>query len=46
MMELTPWLPVFNETRYTMKPDRRGGESALFVDPMASLVNCNFVLVT
>ena len=45
-MDPASWLPVINEKRYTMTSDRRGGEDAFFVDPVATLVNYNSVLVT
>lgn len=35
VMEQAPWVPVFNEERYTMKSERMGGEDALYVDPVS-----------
>jgi ABC-type transport system substrate-binding protein len=34
-----PWVPVFNEQRFTMKSDRLGGPDAIFVDPVHIPVN-------
>ncbi|MGV8952084.1 MAG: ABC transporter substrate-binding protein, partial [Cypionkella sp.] len=44
-MEQAPWVPVFNEERYTMKSDRMGGEDALYVDPVSIPVNYDYVWV-
>ena len=45
VMEQAPWVPVFNEERYTMKSARMGGEDALFVDPVSIPVNYDYVFV-
>ncbi|MCE6959836.1 ABC transporter substrate-binding protein [Cereibacter sphaeroides] len=45
-MEQAPWVPVFNEQRYTMKSARMGGEDALYVDPVSIPVNYDYVYVT
>lgn len=45
VMEQAPWVPVFNEERYTMKSDRMGGEDALYVDPVSIPVNYDYVFV-
>jgi ABC-type transport system substrate-binding protein len=45
IMEQAPWVPVFNEERYTMKSDRMGGEDALYVDPVSIPVNYDYVFV-
>ncbi len=45
VMELAPWVPVFNEERYTMKSERMGGEDALYVDPVSIPVNYDYVFV-
>ncbi|MBI2123099.1 MAG: ABC transporter substrate-binding protein [Armatimonadetes bacterium] len=34
VMNDAPWIPVFNEKRYTMHSARIGGPAALFVDPI------------
>ena len=46
VMEQAPWVPVFNEERYTMKSPRMGGEDALYVDPVSIPVNYDYVYVT
>lgn len=45
VMEEAPWVPVFNEERYTMKSPRMGGEDALYVDPVSIPVNYDYVWV-
>jgi len=46
IMEDAPWVPVFNEQRYTMKSPRMGGADALYVDPVSIPVNYDYVFVT
>ncbi|MGI1660920.1 ABC transporter substrate-binding protein [Palleronia sp. KMU-117] len=46
VMEDAPWVPVFNEQRYTMKSARMGGDDALYVDPVSIPVNYDYVYVT
>lgn len=46
VMEDAPWVPVFNEQRYTMKSERMGGADALYVDPVSIPVNYDYVYVT
>ncbi|SFJ14992.1 ABC transporter substrate-binding protein [Celeribacter neptunius] len=46
VMEDAPWVPVFNESRYTMKSERMGGDDALYVDPVSIPVNYDYVYVT
>ncbi len=46
VMEDAPWVPVFNEQRYTMKSPRMGGADALYVDPVSIPVNYDYVYVT
>lgn len=46
VMEDAPWVPVFNEQRYTMKSERMGGDDALYVDPVSIPVNYDYVFVT
>ena len=46
VMKDAPWVPVFNEQRYTMKSERMGGEDSLFVDPVSIPVNYDYVYVT
>lgn len=45
VMEQAPWVPVFNEERYTMKSARMGGDDALYVDPVSIPVNYDYVYV-
>ncbi|MFZ1468013.1 MAG: ABC transporter substrate-binding protein [Paracoccaceae bacterium] len=45
VMDDAPWVPVFNEERYTMKSERMGGEDALYVDPVSIPVNYDYVWV-
>ncbi|KAE9627183.1 ABC transporter substrate-binding protein [Parasedimentitalea maritima] len=45
VMEDAPWVPVFNEQRYTMKSERMGGADALYVDPVSIPVNYDYVYV-
>ena len=44
-MQDAPWVPVFNEERYTMKSARMGGADALYVDPVSIPVNYDYVWV-
>ena len=46
VMEEAPWVPVFNEQRYTMKSARMGGDDALYVDPVSIPINYDYVFVT
>ncbi len=46
VMEQAPWVPVFNEQRYTMKSTRMRGDDALYVDPVSTPVNYDYVYVT
>ena len=43
IMEDAPWVPIFNEQRFTMKSDRLGGPDAIFVDPVHIPVNYDYV---
>ncbi|NBP73726.1 MAG: NAD-dependent epimerase/dehydratase family protein [Alphaproteobacteria bacterium] len=45
VMEKAPWVPVFNEERYTMKSERMAGDDALYVDPVSIPVNYDYVWV-
>lgn len=40
-----PWVPVFNEQRYTMRAPRMGGADALYADPVATLINYDYIYV-
>ncbi|GGD33300.1 ABC transporter substrate-binding protein [Aureimonas glaciei] len=46
IMADAPWVPVFNEQRYTIKSARMTGADALFVDPVNIPVNYDYVSVT
>ena len=46
VMADAPWVPVFNEQRYTIKSPRVGGADGLFVDPVSVPVNYDYVFVT
>jgi len=46
VMRDAPWVPIFNEQRYTMKSKRMGGADALYVDPVSIPVNYDYVFVT
>ncbi|MFN7165706.1 MAG: ABC transporter substrate-binding protein [Pannonibacter sp.] len=46
VMADAPWVPVFNEQRFTMKSERMGGADALYVDPVSIPVNYDYVYVT
>ncbi|WP_424929879.1 ABC transporter substrate-binding protein [Amaricoccus tamworthensis] len=46
VMEQAPWVPVFNEQRYTMKSERISGDDSLFVDPVSIPVNYDYIYVT
>ncbi|GGE96987.1 ABC transporter substrate-binding protein [Stappia taiwanensis] len=43
IMDDAPWVPVFNELRFTMRSDRLGGPDAIFVDPVHIPVNYDYV---
>ena len=43
VMDDAPWVPVFNEQRFTMRSERLGGDDALFVDPVHVPVNYDYV---
>jgi ABC-type transport system substrate-binding protein len=46
VMEDAPWVPVFNEQRFTMRSPRMGGDDSLYVDPVSNPVNYDYVYVT
>lgn len=46
VMEDAPWVPVFNEQRFTMKSKRMGGADALYVDPVSIPINYDYAYVT
>ena len=46
IMEDAPWVPVFNEQRFTMRSPAVGGDDAIFVDPVHVPVNYDYVYST
>ncbi len=46
IMDDAPWIPVFDEVRYTMHTPRIGGDPALFNDPIHIPVNYEYVYAT
>lgn len=46
IMEDAPWVPVFNEQRFTMRSPAIGGDDAIFVDPVHVPVNYDYVYST
>jgi oligopeptide transport system substrate-binding protein len=46
MTDDAPWVPVFNEIRYTIHTPRVGGADALFVDPVHVPVNYSYIYAT
>ncbi|HEX2019454.1 MAG TPA: ABC transporter substrate-binding protein [Aurantimonas sp.] len=45
IMADAPWVPVFNEQRFTMKSPRMGGADDLYVDPVHIPINYDYVYV-
>ncbi|UCF93650.1 MAG: ABC transporter substrate-binding protein [Desulfobacterales bacterium] len=43
LMEDAPWVPIFNEQRFTMRAARLGGPDAIFVDPVHIPVHYEYV---
>jgi oligopeptide transport system substrate-binding protein len=43
LMKDAPWVPVFNEKRFTYHSARLGGDSALFTDPIHIPVNYDYI---
>ncbi len=43
VMEDAPWVPVFNEQRFTLRSERLGGPDEIFVDPVHIPVNYDYV---
>jgi ABC-type transport system substrate-binding protein len=46
IMDDAPWVPIFNEQRFTMHTDRISGDPSLFVDPVHIPVNYENVYAT
>ncbi len=45
IMEDAPWVPVFNEQRFTMRSPRMAGADNLYVDPVHIPINYDYVYV-
>ena len=45
VMADAPWVPVFNEQRYTMHSARLGGAPELYADPVATPINFDYIYV-
>lgn len=45
IMKDAPWVPVFNEQRFTIRSERMGGENNIYVDPVHVPVNYDYVWV-
>ncbi|MCB8839823.1 ABC transporter substrate-binding protein [Aurantimonas sp. VKM B-3413] len=45
VMADAPWVPIFNEQRFTMKSPRMGGADNLYVDPVHIPINYDYVYV-
>jgi len=43
IMDDAPWVPVFNEQRFTLVSDRMAGDDSLFVDPVHIPVNYDYI---
>ena len=43
IMADAPWVPVFNEKRYSLRSPRMGGDDALYLDPVNLPVNYRYV---
>ncbi len=43
IMKDAPWVPIFNEQRFTMRSKRVGGADALYVDPVRIPINYDHV---
>lgn len=45
IMKDAPWVPIFNEQRFTIRSKRVGGADALFVDPVRIPINYDHVYI-
>ncbi len=43
VMADAPWVPIFNEQRFTVRSARMGGDDALYVDPVHVPVNYDYI---
>ncbi|PYE85529.1 ABC transporter substrate-binding protein [Pseudoroseicyclus aestuarii] len=46
IMADAPWVPVFNEQRFTLHSDNVAGDDSLFVDPVHIPVNYDYIYAT
>jgi len=46
IMEDAPWVPIFNEQRFTLHSDNVTGDDSLFVDPVHIPVNYDYIYST
>lgn len=44
-MDEAPWVPIFNEQRFTVRSERMAGDEALYVDPVHIPVNYDYIWV-
>jgi peptide/nickel transport system substrate-binding protein len=45
IMKDAPWVPIFNEQRFSIRSKRLGGSDALFVDPVRIPINYDHVYI-
>ncbi|MDB6050039.1 MAG: peptide transporter substrate-binding protein [Pseudomonas sp.] len=45
VMADAPWVPIFNEQRFTVRSARMGGNDALYVDPVHVPVNYDYIWI-
>lgn len=43
IMDDAPWVPIFNEQRFTLRSDNVAGDDSLFVDPVHIPVNYDYI---
>lgn len=44
-MDDAPWVPIFNEQRFTVRSERMAGDESLYVDPVHIPVNYDYIWV-
>ncbi|WEL89194.1 hypothetical protein P0D90_04500 [Pseudomonas sp. CBSPCBW29] len=45
VMADAPWVPVFNEQRFSVRSSRMGGADILYVDPVHVPVNYDYIWI-
>ena len=45
IMKDAPWVPVFNEQRFSIRSKRIGGADSLFVDPVRIPINYDYIFI-